>query len=59
MASTRLKRKVATADQGEFGNLTENFVTFGTALPALTENKKDKNEFKPVWEQEVYDEQGR
>jgi len=59
MASSRLKRKVEVGDQGEFGNLTENFVSVGTPLPALTENKKDKNEFKPVWQQEVYDDQGR
>ncbi|GAA5961279.1 hypothetical protein JCM3765_002897 [Sporobolomyces pararoseus] len=59
MASSRLKRKIEVADQGGFGNLNESFVSIGTPLPALTENKKDKNEFKPVWEQEVYDEQGR
>ncbi|GAA5909013.1 uncharacterized protein JCM6883_002579 [Sporobolomyces salmoneus] len=64
MASSRLKRKLelTAADpssSSEFGNLSESFVTLGTALPSLTDNKKDKNEFKPVWEQEVYDDQGR
>ncbi|GAA5971280.1 hypothetical protein JCM21900_002905 [Sporobolomyces salmonicolor] len=59
MASSRLKRKIEVADEGQYGNLTESFVSVGTPLPALTENKKDKNEFKPVWQQEVYDEQGR
>ncbi|GAA5876541.1 hypothetical protein JCM3774_003131 [Rhodotorula dairenensis] len=59
MASSRLKRKIEVADEGQYGNLNESFVSIGTALPALTDNKKDKNEFKPVWDQEVYDEQGR
>ncbi|BGP04341.1 G patch domain-containing protein 1 [Rhodotorula toruloides] len=59
MASSRLKRKIETADEGQYGNLNESFVSVGTALPALTEYKKDKNEFKPVWQQEVYDDQGR
>lgn len=59
MASSRLKRKIEVADEGQYGNLTESFVSIGTALPALTDHKKDKNEFKPVWDQEVYDEQGR
>ncbi|GAA5899125.1 hypothetical protein JCM6882_004623 [Rhodosporidiobolus microsporus] len=60
MASARLKRTLErAADEGQYGNLAESFVSVGTALPALTDNKKDKNEFKPQWEQEVYDEQGR
>lgn len=59
MASSRLKRKIEVADEGQYGNLKESFVSIGTALPALTDHKKDKNEFKPVWDQEVYDEQGR
>ncbi|GAA5836226.1 hypothetical protein JCM11251_007400 [Rhodosporidiobolus azoricus] len=59
MSSSRLKRTLERADEGQYGNITESFVTVGTALPALTDNKKDKNEFKPQWEQEVYDEQGR
>ncbi|GAA5923523.1 uncharacterized protein JCM15063_003675 [Sporobolomyces koalae] len=59
MASSRLRRKIETAEQGELGNLTESFVSIGTPLPALTDAKKDKNEFKPVWQQEVYDDQGR
>ncbi|GAA5858282.1 hypothetical protein JCM8547_004633 [Rhodosporidiobolus lusitaniae] len=61
MSSSRLKRKLETGqlDDRDYGNLTESFVTVGTALPALTDKKADKNEFKPVWEQEVTDEQGR
>lgn len=59
MSTARLKRKVELADEGQYGNLTESFVSVGTALPALTDSKKDKNEGKPAWEQEVYDEQGR
>lgn len=38
-------------------NVTENFCRYGTPLPSLT--KKDRNEYKPLWEQEVYDEKGR
>ncbi|GJN92005.1 hypothetical protein Rhopal_005033-T1 [Rhodotorula paludigena] len=59
MSTARLKRKIELADEGQYGNLTESFVSVGTALPALTDSKKDKNEGKPAWEQEVYDEQGR
>ncbi|BGP12297.1 hypothetical protein JCM10213_000007 [Rhodosporidiobolus nylandii] len=61
MSSSRLKRKLETGqlDSQQYGNLTESFVSVGTALPALTDKKADKNEFKPVWEQEVTDEQGR
>lgn len=28
-------------------------------MPLLTDHKRDKNEFKPIWQQEVYDERGR
>ena len=35
-------------------NLTESFCLYGTPLPSLT--KKDKNEYKALSEQEVYDE---
>lgn len=31
----------------------------GTPLPALDSGKRDPNEYKPVWQQEVRDEQGR
>lgn len=58
MASTRLKRKVDNAEEGAYGNLTESFVSCGTPLPSLA-SKKDSNEFKPIWQQEVLDEQGR
>ncbi|KAK4057752.1 hypothetical protein OIO90_001400 [Microbotryomycetes sp. JL221] len=58
MHSSRLKKKVDEADNGQYGNLDESFVTIGTPLPSIA-SKKDQNEFKPLWEQEVYDEQGR
>ncbi|GAA6046564.1 hypothetical protein JCM3770_006211 [Rhodotorula araucariae] len=59
MATSRLKRKVEHADSGQYGNLAESFVSVGTALPALTDTKRDTNEFVPPWEQKVFDEQGR
>ncbi|KAK4046379.1 hypothetical protein OIV83_006102 [Microbotryomycetes sp. JL201] len=59
MHSSRLKKKIEQAESGQYGNLQESFVTVGTALPSLATTKKDANEFKPIWEQEVYDEQGR
>ena len=34
-------------------------VQIGTPLPALDSKEYDANEYKPVWEQEVRDEQGR
>ncbi|KAM0793650.1 hypothetical protein ACM66B_001081 [Microbotryomycetes sp. NB124-2] len=59
MHSSRLKKKIEQAESGQYGNLNESFVTVGTPLPSLAATKKDANEFKPIWEQEVYDEQGR
>ena len=59
MHTSRLKKKIEQADNGAYGNLNESFVSIGTPLPSLASTKKDSNEFKPVWEQEVYDEQGR
>ncbi|KPV78001.1 uncharacterized protein RHOBADRAFT_50524 [Rhodotorula graminis WP1] len=59
MATSRLKRKLDQADDGRYGNLTESFVSVGTALPSLADHKKDTNEFVPPWEQKVFDEQGR
>ncbi|BGP44388.1 hypothetical protein JCM10450v2_000199 [Rhodotorula kratochvilovae] len=59
MATSRLKRKLEHADSGQYGNLAESFVSVGTALPPLTDTKKDNNEFVPPWEQKVFDEQGR
>lgn len=37
----------------------ENFCLVGTPLPSLVDSKKDRNEYQPVWQQEVLDEQGR
>lgn len=60
MHTSRLRKKVEQADDGAYGNLNESFVSVGTALPSLAStSKKDQNDFKPLWEQEVYDEQGR
>ncbi|KAI5480629.1 G-patch and DUF1604 domain containing protein [Pseudohyphozyma bogoriensis] len=44
---------------GAAGTIEESFVTVGTPLPSLLSKKGDVGEFKPVWEQEVVDEQGR
>ena len=56
----RLPKRLTNAQQGQYGNLLESFATYGTPLPSLADPKlKDSNEFKPVWEQEAYDEQGR
>lgn len=69
--TSRLQRKIALSQQPHhhsnnsssnsqpYGNLDESFVSVGTALPSLLDSKKDANEFKPAWEQEVLDEQGR
>ncbi|KDN52316.1 hypothetical protein K437DRAFT_254300 [Tilletiaria anomala UBC 951] len=57
MASDRLRRRIANHDVQS--NVTESFVTIGTPLPSLGSNSYDANEYKPIWEQEVRDEQGR
>jgi G patch domain-containing protein 1 len=69
--TSRLKRKIelsqrdpshqsSSSSSQPYGNLSESFVSVGTALPSLIDpKKKDLNEFKPAWEQEVLDEQGR
>ncbi|KAG0145667.1 hypothetical protein CROQUDRAFT_658316 [Cronartium quercuum f. sp. fusiforme G11] len=54
--TTQLKKRAA---ESGMDNVDESFVKIGTALPALSSNKVDKNEFVPVWQQEVKDEQGR
>lgn len=59
MSTTRLNKKLAAAPEGAYGNLTQSFVSVGTPLPSLASAKKDSNEFKPLWQQEVLDEQGR
>ncbi|WFD32528.1 hypothetical protein MSPP1_003576 [Malassezia sp. CBS 17886] len=59
MATQRLRRKLERDGVPENVNLGENFCTFGTPLPSLTEGGKDRNEFKPLWEQEAYDDRGR
>lgn len=61
--TSRLKKRVEQAAAGGdgkgLGNLLESFVTYGTALPSLASTSKDSNEFVPLWEQTVTDEQGR
>ncbi|EGG01978.1 uncharacterized protein MELLADRAFT_66695 [Melampsora larici-populina 98AG31] len=57
MAPTSQLKKRAT--ETGMDNLDESFVKIGTALPALSSNKVDKNEFVPIWQQEVKDEKGR
>lgn len=56
--TSRLRRKLDDLESNG-QNLNESFVLIGTPLPALADNKKDKNEFVPLWQQEVRDDQGR
>ncbi|PWN23643.1 hypothetical protein BCV69DRAFT_279575 [Microstroma glucosiphilum] len=58
-SASRLRSRLARdeLDTAQTSSVTENFVLIGTPLPAL--DKRDPNEGKPVWEQEVRDEQGR
>ncbi|SCV67959.1 BQ2448_80 [Microbotryum intermedium] len=61
MASSRLRRRLDHDPDAasQYANLDQSFVEIGTALPSLASTKRDTNEFKPLWEQEVFDEQGR
>ncbi|KAI0079117.1 hypothetical protein K474DRAFT_1705947 [Panus rudis PR-1116 ss-1] len=57
--TSRLKRKLN--DLGvdtSSSKVNENFCLIGTPLPPL-EKTKDKNEFVPLWKQDVRDEKGR
>ncbi|KZP01562.1 DUF1604-domain-containing protein [Calocera viscosa TUFC12733] len=54
--TSRLKRKLDNMGV-DVSNVTENFCMIGTPLPSL--EKADKNEFVPVWKQDVRDEKGR
>ncbi|KAK0565884.1 hypothetical protein OC861_003545 [Tilletia horrida] len=60
-STSRLRRRLDTDDALAGGNVVvdESFVIIGTPLPALSSTKRDHNELKPVWEQEVRDDQGR
>ncbi|CAH7667314.1 hypothetical protein PPACK8108_LOCUS1728 [Phakopsora pachyrhizi] len=49
----------AVAAESGLGNLDDSLVKFGTPLPQLSSTKADKNEFLPLWQQEVRDEKGR
>ncbi|WWC73506.1 uncharacterized protein I206_107477 [Kwoniella pini CBS 10737] len=58
--TSRLKHKLELENVNLNGAyLNESFVQIGTPLPALSEHKKDKQEYVPEWQQEVRDEQGR
>ncbi|WFD28660.1 hypothetical protein MNAN1_003673 [Malassezia nana] len=59
MATSRLRRRLERDGVPEHVSLTESFCKYGTPLPSLADHKRDKNEFKPIWQQEVYDERGR
>lgn len=59
MATNRLRRKVAAEEDLQGPQPIESFVQIGTPLPSLLDRKRDQNEFKPAWQQEVYDAQGR
>ncbi|EJU03681.1 DUF1604-domain-containing protein [Dacryopinax primogenitus] len=54
--TSRLKRKLDNMGV-DMSHGTENFCMIGTPLPSL--DKADKNEFVPVWKQDVRDEKGR
>ncbi|TIC59614.1 CNH-domain-containing protein [Wallemia mellicola] len=56
----RLERDKPGAGQAAAqASSNENFCLVGTPLPSLVDSKKDKNEYQPIWQQEVLDEQGR
>ncbi|WWC95390.1 hypothetical protein V866_002252 [Kwoniella sp. B9012] len=58
--TSRLKHKLELENVNlNSAYLNESFVQIGTPLPALSEHKKDKQEYVPEWQQEVRDEQGR
>lgn len=61
-SSSRLRARIARGDdidERQLASVTESFVQIGTPLPALVGKGSDPNEGKPLWEQEVRDEQGR
>lgn len=64
MASHTAKLRRHAESSGS-NTLDESFVSLGTPLPSLSATtssgapKRDANEFLPVWQQEVRDEQGR
>lgn len=61
MATSRLRRKLerdGAPGRVHFGESfvkvgTKALMQFGTPLPAVNDHRKDKNEYKPIWEQEV------
>lgn len=60
MSSNRLRKHLSNLDAEDQATANESFVLIGTPLPSLLTSKRtDPNEGKPIWEQEVRDEQGR
>ncbi|PWN37868.1 DUF1604-domain-containing protein [Meira miltonrushii] len=59
MATERLRKRLDDGQAGRSNNVNENFCLIGTPLPSLDSKKRDPNEYKPIWQQEVYDDQGR
>ncbi|KLT41563.1 DUF1604-domain-containing protein [Cutaneotrichosporon oleaginosum] len=58
--TSRLKHKLELENVNlKSAYLNQSFVQIGTPLPALSDHKKDKQEFLPVWQQEARDEKGR
>lgn len=52
--TSRLKHKLELENVNlRSAHLNESFVQIGTPLPALADNKKDKLEYQPEWQQEV------
>ncbi|CAO1630737.1 unnamed protein product [Jaminaea pallidilutea] len=60
LSSSKLRKQISRQDidADKAAAATESFVQIGTPLPPLF-GSRDPNEGKPVWEQEVRDEQGR
>ena len=64
MASANYLRKLERDKPGSSRTFiqsieSENFCLIGTPLPSLNDKKKDRNEYKPIHQQEVLDDQGR
>lgn len=59
MATESLRKRLDDGQGSRSNNVNESFCLIGTPLPSLDSKKRDPNEFKPIWQQEVYDDQGR
>ena len=49
MSNLMSKRKFRNEEEHESGL----FVTYGTSLPDINSEDKDKGKFQPIWQQEV------